>query len=81
MSVIHRAATCRWATATLHMPAPLWLESWDRPWTCLCGAAPRALPTTDVCASCPRWQSNGLRKRGAGFTLDWFELSVPANNT
>jgi hypothetical protein len=59
----HTAATCRWAAATLHMPAPVWLESWDRPWTCLRGPSLRPLPTTEVCASCSRWESNGLHHK------------------
>lgn len=51
-----RAATCRWAVATLFLPAPIWFESENAPWTCQRDSAPRVLSTTDVCAICHRWQ-------------------------
>ncbi len=70
MNVKRSAATCRWATATLHMPAPIWLQSWDRPWTCLRGPGIRPLATTDACASCPRWEPNGRRLRSEVWDLE-----------
>jgi hypothetical protein len=57
MEITRSATTCRWATPTLSLAAPFWLDAWDRPWACTRDTAPRALDTTDVCASCPRWES------------------------
>ena len=70
MKVNHTAASCRWAVATLHMPAPVWLEAQDRPWTCLREPGPRPLLTTEACASCSRWESNGLRRRSFAADAD-----------
>jgi len=63
MNINHMAATCRWAATTLDMSAPMWLEAWDRPWTCLSGASPRPLLTTEGCSSCPRWEPHDHHRR------------------
>jgi len=51
------AASCRWAVPTLFQPDPMWLESWNRPWTCVREALPHALETTDTCVMCRRWET------------------------
>lgn len=51
-----RVETCRWARPTLRMPYPLWLESEDKPWTCLRDKTPRPLEDTSECIGCPRWE-------------------------
>lgn len=58
-NVEHHASTCRWAVPTLFLPAPFWWEADDRPWSCIRGAAPRVLETTEVCATCPYWEPIG----------------------
>jgi len=68
MEITHRAATCRWAAATLYLSAPLWLDACDRPWTCLCDFDPRPLLTTDACASCRRWEPHAGRRQPVGIT-------------
>jgi hypothetical protein len=50
------ASNCRWATSTLFLPAPLWCEAETSPWACLRDPTPRVLATTDLCATCPRWE-------------------------
>ena len=50
----HGASTCPWAVATLSLAAPAWLDAETAPWTCVRGAAPRVLETTDECVDCPR---------------------------
>jgi hypothetical protein len=50
------AANCKWARPTMSMPAPIWLEAWDSPWTCVRDERPRPLPDTEICSDCPRWQ-------------------------
>lgn len=57
MEIKHNATNCRWATPTLFLPVPLWLDAWDCPWACTRDTTPRILDTTDVCASCSRWES------------------------
>ena len=56
MTRIRSAAMCRWATPTLFVPPPDWLEAERCPWTCVRDAGPVALVTTVACASCPRWE-------------------------
>ena len=56
MNTRRGASTCRWAAPTLLLPAPIWFEAEDSPWTCLRDAAPRALETTNPCAICQRWE-------------------------
>ncbi len=68
MAITRSAATCRWAAATLHLSAPLWLDACDRPWTCRCDSEPRPLLTTDACASCPRWEPHAARQQPVGIT-------------
>jgi hypothetical protein len=40
----------------LFFPAPFWFDAEVCPWSCLRDAAPRVLATTDLCATCPRWE-------------------------
>ncbi len=49
------ASTCKWARPTMSMPRPIWLEAWDRPWTCVREGAPHTLETTEPCDDCPNW--------------------------
>jgi hypothetical protein len=51
-----RSSNCRWATATVFLPPPFWFEAESCPWTCLRGPAPHVLSTTDLCATCLRWE-------------------------
>lgn len=52
--------SCRWARLTLRLPYPFWLDSEDKPWSCLRDAEPRPLDDTDICHDCPRWESRRL---------------------
>lgn len=54
-----QASTCRFATPTLFLPAPYWLDAEAAPWTCIRGAVPHLLLTTDPCESCPHWEPAG----------------------
>jgi hypothetical protein len=51
------ASNCRWATPTLFLSAPLWFDAEKCPWACLRDAVPGVLSTTDLCASCSRWEA------------------------
>jgi hypothetical protein len=53
------AANCGWATPTLALPEPLWLDAWDAPWSCVREPAPRVLRTTTACAVCAHWEARG----------------------
>jgi len=92
MSVMYSAATCRWASPTLFLPAPYWFEAERRPWTRLHGASPRVLDTTDPCAACPHWEprssaphAEAFDEEGAGIAdrvptptvMDWFGAFQP----
>ena len=52
--------TCRWARLTVRLPYPLWMESEDKPWSCLRDQEPRPLEDTAVCHGCPRWEPRHL---------------------
>ncbi|MEW6321211.1 MAG: hypothetical protein AB1635_08980 [Acidobacteriota bacterium] len=52
--------SCRWARPTVRLPYPQWLESEQKPWTCLRDAQPNSLEDTDICHDCPRWESRRL---------------------
>ena len=55
MAEKHGAANCQWATPTLFLDPPLWLEASSRPWTCVRDDTPAVLDSTEQCAACPRW--------------------------
>jgi hypothetical protein len=52
----NHAARCRWATPTVFLDAPYWVEAEARPWACIRGGEPRPLATTDECRMCPRFE-------------------------
>lgn len=52
--------TCRWARMTVRLSYPLWLDSEDKPWSCLREPEPRPLEDTAVCHGCPRWEPRHL---------------------
>ena len=68
------AATCRWATPTLTLAAPLWFDAENSPWSCVRGAGPRLMITTDGCEMCPRWES---RFEAVPLMVDWFGAFPP----
>ena len=63
---MQRAASCRWATPTMWLSAPLWFDAEACPWACERDTPPRALASTEVCATCPHWESRPESRRGAG---------------
>jgi hypothetical protein len=50
------AANCRWAVPTLFLNSPAWIDSVDRPWTCMRDETPHELELTDSCRNCVRWE-------------------------
>jgi hypothetical protein len=56
MLIAKCAASCQWATQTLWLDAPQWLEAWSKPWACVRDPRARLLETTDECRACARWQ-------------------------
>jgi hypothetical protein len=58
------AANCRWATPTLFVAAPHWLDAEEYPWTCIRDTVPRALQTTERCTDCPRWEETPVLRPG-----------------
>jgi hypothetical protein len=51
----HFARSCRWATPTLFLQWPYWLDSWSWPWSCTRGGRLRLMETDAGCKNCPRW--------------------------
>jgi hypothetical protein len=43
---------CRFATPTVFLDAPYWLDAEVSPWTCIRDVEPRPLATTDECRMC-----------------------------
>lgn len=59
MLTVKSASNCRWAVQTMWLDAPLWLDAWMYPWSCVRDSDARPLESTDECRSCPRWQPHG----------------------
>ncbi len=78
MTTEQHAATCRWALPTLFLAAPWWLESENRPWTCLRDLTPRVLASTDVCAACPRWEPRAAVASGNADSLETSAVATAA---
>ena len=62
MAPKHFARTCRFATPTLFLQWPYWLDSWSWPWSCSREGRLRLMPTDAGCHVCPRWE---FRETGA----------------
>jgi hypothetical protein len=68
MDSTHLPQTCKWATATLFLDWPLWLDasSWD--WSCRRDGAIRPLKISEECRTCSAWELREdacVRHRGA----------------
>ena len=63
MEVPRAARTCRFATPTLFLRWPYWLDAWSWPWSCTLEEGHlRLLPTDAERPNCRHW---GLREAGA----------------
>jgi hypothetical protein len=62
MEVSHFARTCRYATPTLFLQWPYWLDAWSWAWSCTKDGRLRLLRSDAGCRGCPRWD---LREAGA----------------
>jgi hypothetical protein len=56
MAPKHFARTCKYATPTLLLQWPYWLDSWSWPWSCAKEGRLRLMPTDAGCHDCPRWE-------------------------
>jgi hypothetical protein len=56
MTPPHSAASCRFATLTLTLNHPDWLDASVRPWSCMRHATPAPLETTETCRTCANWE-------------------------
>jgi len=57
MAKTQSAGNCKWATPTLFLEAPIWLDAESCPWTCTRDRDPRVLGMTITCATCTRWEA------------------------
>ena len=62
MDTPHFARTCRYATPTLFLEWPYWIDSWSWPWSCARDGRLRLMPTDAGCRQCPRFE---FREAGA----------------
>ena len=62
MEDLHFARTCRFATPTLFLQWPYWLDSWSWPWSCTKDGRLRLLLSDAACRNCSLWD---LRAAGA----------------
>jgi uncharacterized protein (DUF302 family) len=58
-----QAASCRWATPTLFVSAPVCYDAEESLWSCTRDAGTRPLETTEVCADCERWEPRAPQER------------------
>jgi hypothetical protein len=63
----HSPRNCRFATPTLYLPLPHWLDAWDSPWSCSRVDAPRLIESTTECVDCPNWKERA--EAGIGWTI------------
>jgi hypothetical protein len=61
----HLPRTCKWASPTLFLNWPLWLDAWSWEWSCYRHSAYRPVMTQEDCRACPRWEARGTED-GAG---------------
>lgn len=62
MDAEHLIQTCKWATPTLFLQWPLWLDAWSWPWSCAQSGHLRLISHSESCRICPFWE---LRQAGA----------------
>jgi len=62
----HLPRTCKWASPTLFLNWPLWLDAWSWEWSCYSHGAFRPLQRPHECRDCPRWRP----REAAGSPLD-----------
>lgn len=55
MAATHSVQTCRWGTATLFLPWPLWYGASQHEWSCTRGACATILVDAAMCRTCPNW--------------------------
>jgi hypothetical protein len=55
MSTEHEAHSCRWATPTLFLEWPYWLDALTWPWSCSPDGRLHLLSDSEKCQTCGRW--------------------------
>ncbi len=63
--------TCRWATPTMFLNWPFWLDAGSWPWSCALDRRLRLLSNGDYCQGCARWE-----RRQPGETPPDFEAGA-----
>ena len=64
MEAEHVPRTCKWASLTLLLDSPLWLDAWSWQWSCYSHDAFRPLICTNACKACPRWEPRDRNAQG-----------------
>lgn len=47
---------CKWATPTMWLNWPLWLDADSKPWTCFRDGRPRPMSNAEPCQKCGAWE-------------------------
>ena len=56
MNAEHVPQTCKWASATLLLTWPLWLDAWSWEWSCSSQGAYKPVMAPENCRSCSQWE-------------------------
>jgi hypothetical protein len=62
--------SCRWATPTLFLEWPYWIDSMSWPWSCLLGKRLHLLSNGDRCRQCSHWSGRSAAEKPPGFDPD-----------
>ena len=68
MKVERQANSCRWATPTMFLQWPYWLDAQDWPWSCTREGRLRLLSSSEPCGDCPNWVQRGPDDKPAEFS-------------
>jgi hypothetical protein len=64
MNTLHRPSTCRFSLPTLFSPWPLWLDAWNKPWSCARDGKCTLLSNSEPCRTCQRWEEERKTETG-----------------
>lgn len=74
MNIDHLPQTCKWASPTLFLSWPQWLDAWTWEWSCYSNGAYKPVMKPEDCRACARWTPRG-GEDGGGPTREQEYLS------
>jgi len=70
MMVEHQPQSCRWATPTLFLEWPYWIDAWSWSWSCMLHNRLHLLSNGERCRHCSHWTGRSLTDQPASFNPD-----------